>query len=93
MFSALLMTPTLNPQQLKALSRDLAEIAQRYNQSPADSLTLRQYRTTEDGEDGEDVLFVVGEDEQGKEWIVVKVSLIPPSTEELSLKFDLCQTH
>lgn len=81
---------TLNPSQLQALSKDLADIAQRYNQSTATNLSLRQYKTDEDG--GE-ALYVVGEDAQGKEWIVVKVTLIPPASEELSLKFDLCQTH
>ena len=81
---------TLNPAQLQALSKDLADIAQRYNQSPTTSLSLRQYKTNEDG--GE-VLYVVGEDAQGKEWIVVKVTLIPPAVEKLSLKFDLCQAH
>ena len=81
---------TLNPAQLQALSKDLADIAQRYNQSTTTNLSLRQYKTHEDGEE---VLYVVGEDAQGKEWIVVKVTLIPPAAETLNLKFDLCQTH
>lgn len=81
---------TLNPTQLQALSKDLADIAQRYNQSTTTHLSLRQYKTHEDGEE---VLYVVSEDDQGKEWIVVKVALIPPAAKTLSLKFDLCQTH
>lgn len=71
------MTSTLTSSQLHQLSQDLAEIAQRYNQSPAASLLLRQHRTTEDGGD---VLYIVGEDAQGKEWVAVRITLAPAST-------------
>lgn len=85
------MTSTiLTPAQLQELSKDLANIARRYNQSPSDTLSLRQYQTHEDGKEA---LYVVGEDAEGKEWIIVRVTLIPPATETLNLKFDLCQTH
>lgn len=72
------MTSTLNTAQLQQLFQDLAEIAQHYNQSSADSLLLRQYKVAENEEE---VLYVVGEDEQGKECITIKVTLIHSSAE------------
>jgi len=79
---------TLNSIQLQELAKDLADVAQHYHRSPDHKISLRQYKTDEDG--GE-VLYVVGEDEHGKEWIVVKVALTPPMVDELCLKIDLCQ--
>lgn len=75
--------------QLRKLSKDLADIVRHYNQSPTIHLLLRQYQTTENG--GE-VLYVVGEDEQGKERIVVKVALIT-SASEADLMIDLCRVR
>lgn len=77
---------SLTPDALQALSVELADIAQRYNQYAGTHLTLRQQQASDTGEES---ICVVGEDEQGREWIAVKVSLEPPAADQLRLKIGM----
>jgi hypothetical protein len=80
---------SLNSTALQALSIELADIAQRYNHYSGASLKLRQYQTCEGGEES---IYVIGEDEQGREWIAVKVSQTLSPADRLRLKVDLQHT-
>jgi hypothetical protein len=78
----------LDSPALQALSVELADIAQRYHRYSGARLILRQYTSREAGVES---IYVVGEDDQGKEWIAVKVGLRTPTA--LSLAIDLQHTN